>query len=75
MILSTFFYCKERLCVEAMDVEMTFFSLCARITKKKNFPVFEMTLLHFLAEIKETTVGGTTYGIMYNFLPKVIITL
>jgi hypothetical protein len=34
-----------------------------------------MTLLHFLEEIKEITVGGATSGIMYNCLPKVIITL
>jgi hypothetical protein len=40
-----------------------------------NFLVCEMTLLHFLAEIKEIAVGGATYGILYNFLPKEIITL
>jgi hypothetical protein len=40
-----------------------------------NFSVCEMTLLHFLAEIKEIAVGETTSGIMYNCLPKEIITL
>jgi hypothetical protein len=34
-----------------------------------------MTLLHFLAEIKEITVGDATSGILYNCLPKVVITL
>jgi hypothetical protein len=40
-----------------------------------NLSVCEMTLLHFLEEIKEIVVGGTTSGILYNYLPKVIITL
>ena len=43
--------------------------------KKKKFPVEEMNFLHFLADIKEITLGGTASGIMYNFLVKVIITL
>jgi hypothetical protein len=73
-IPSTFLYCKERCCVEATDVATTF-SYCEHITKKTNFPVCEMTLLHFLAEIKEIVVGGATSGILYNCLPKVIITL
>jgi hypothetical protein len=34
-----------------------------------------MTFLHCLVEIKEITLGGTTWGIVYNFLFKVIITL
>jgi hypothetical protein len=34
-----------------------------------------MTILHFLEEIKEIAVGGATSGILYNCLPKVIITL
>jgi hypothetical protein len=74
-IPSTCFYCKERLYVEATDVAATFFLLSARITKKMNLSVCEMTLLHCLAEIKEITVGGATYGILYNCLPNVIITL
>ena len=40
-----------------------------------NFLVYEMTLPHFLEEIKEVTVGDATFGILYNCLPKVIITL
>jgi hypothetical protein len=56
-------------------VVTNFYLLSAWITKKKNFMVFEMTLLYFLAEIKEITVGNTTSGILYNCLPKVIITL
>jgi hypothetical protein len=40
-----------------------------------NFLVCEMTLLHCLEKIKEIVVGSATYGIMYNRLPKVIITL
>ena len=53
----------------------TLYLLWARITNKTNFSVCEMTLLHFLVEIKEIAIGGTTSGILYNFLPKVIITL
>jgi hypothetical protein len=34
-----------------------------------------MTLLHFLAEIEEIEVGDATSGILYNCLPKVIITM
>jgi hypothetical protein len=56
-------------------VVMTFFLLQAWITKKTNFSVCEMTLLHFLSEIKEIVVGEDTFGILYNCLPKVIITL
>jgi hypothetical protein len=56
-------------------VEATFFLLSTQITKKTNFPVYEMTLLHCLAEIKEITVGSATFGILYNCLPKVIIKL
>jgi hypothetical protein len=37
--------------------------------------VCEMTSLHCLVEIKEITVGGATSGILYNCLPKLIITL
>ena len=74
-IPSTWFYYKERLCVEVMNVVTTICLLQARITKKTNFLVCEMTLLNFLAEIKEIVVGDATFGILYNFLPKVIITL
>ena len=41
--------------------------------KKTNFLVWEMILLHFLAEIKEMVVGEATSGILYGFLPKAII--
>jgi hypothetical protein len=43
--------------------------------KEEKFLVCEMTLLHCLGEIKEIAVGGTTSGILYNCLSKVIITL
>jgi len=39
-----------------------------------NFLVREMSLLPFLAAIKEVVVGGATSGILYNELPKEIIT-
>jgi hypothetical protein len=32
-------------------------------------------LIALIAKIKEITVGGATSGILYNSLPKVIITL
>jgi hypothetical protein len=56
-------------------VAETFFLLRAWITKKTNLLVYEMTVLHCLANIKEIMVGGATSGILYNFLPKVIIKL
>ena len=31
-------------------------------------------MLHFIAKIKEVVVGGATYDILYNILPKEIIT-
>jgi hypothetical protein len=73
--MSTFFCYKERLCVKVMDVVVTFYLLGAHITKKMNFLVYEMTLLHFLVDIKEIEVCDTTSGILYNCLPKVMITL
>ena len=33
-----------------------------------------MTLLHYLADIKEMAVGGATFCILYNLVPKEIIT-
>jgi hypothetical protein len=48
-ILSTYFCCVERPCVEAMDADVTFYSLLEKIMKKKNFPVWEITFLHCLA--------------------------
>jgi len=73
-ISSTCFYCKERLCVEVTDVASTFFLLRAQMTQKMNFPLCEMALLHCLVEIKEIVVSGATSGVLYNCLPKVIIT-
>ena len=42
--------------------------------KETNFPIYEMTFLHYLAEIKEITLSETASGILYNFLFKLIIT-
>jgi hypothetical protein len=56
-------------------VVVTFYLLRAWIKKNMNFSVYEMTVLHCLAKIKEIVVGGTTFGILYNCLHKVIITL
>ena len=39
-----------------------------------NFLVWEMSLLPFLAEIKEVAIGGATTGILYNELSKEIMT-
>ena len=39
-----------------------------------NFLVWEMSLLPFLAVIKEVAVGGAISGIMYNELLKEIMT-
>lgn len=41
--------------------------------KEKSFLVWEIILLHYLEETKETVVDGATSGILYIFLPKVII--
>ena len=38
-----------------------------------NFLVWEMSLLPFLAVIKEVAVGWATYGILYNELFKEIM--
>ena len=45
-----------------------------RIIRKKNFPVFEMSLLHCFIVTKEIAADNGTYGIMYNLFPKVTIT-
>ena len=50
----------------AMDLAMIFPLLWERTTKKINFLVWLMNLLHFLEEIKEMAVGGATSGIMYH---------
>lgn len=53
-----------------MDVAETFPLLWEQIKKKTNFLVQEMTLLHFLAEIKEMVLGEATSDILYNLVPK-----
>jgi len=49
-----------------MDVYMIFPLLWEKIKKKTNFSIKVMILLHFLVEIKEITVGGTTSDILYS---------
>lgn len=65
----------EETCVEAMDVATIFSLIWQLIEKKTNCLVWEMTLLHCLAEIKEMTIGETTFGILYGCLQKVVVTL
>jgi len=60
--------------VGIMDVAMIFPLFWERIRQKINFLVCEMSLLPFLAVIKEVVVGGATPGMLYNELPKEIIT-
>jgi hypothetical protein len=43
--------------------------------EEDKLPHLRDDLLHFLAYIKEITLGGTALGMLYNFLFKVIITL
>ena len=56
-----------------MHVAMIFPLLWER-TIQMNFLVWEMSLLPFLAVIKEVAVGGATFGILYNELLKEIMT-
>ena len=51
-----------------------FFFPWGRIIKKKNFLVWEMSLMHCFAITKEIVGGGGTSGILYKLFPKVIIT-
>ena len=62
----------EGSCLEVMAT--VFFFPCGHIIKKTNFPVLEMSLLHFFAITKEMVVGGATSTILYNLSPKVTIT-
>ena len=48
-----------------MDVEMIFRLLWEKTKQKMNF-LWEMSLLLFLAVIKEVAVGGATFSILYN---------
>ena len=57
-----------------MDVATIFPLLWERTGLKINFLVYEMSLLPFLAVIKEVVVGGATSGILYNELSKEIMT-
>jgi len=57
-----------------MDVATIFPLLWERIRQKINFLVCEMSLLHFLAVIKEVVIDGATSGILYNELSKEIMT-
>ena len=68
-------YCMEEPFAGVMDVATIFPLLWERTRQKINFLVYEMSLLPFLATIKEVAVAGATSGIMYNELPKVIITM
>ena len=60
--------------VGVMDVAMIFPLLWERTRKKMNFLFWEVSLLPFLAVIKEVAVGGATSGILYNELLKEIMT-
>ena len=57
-----------------MDVVTIFPLLWERTRQKMNFLVWEMSLLPFLAVIKEVEIGGATFGILYNELYKEIMT-
>ena len=64
-------------CAEEPYLEVVatiFFLPWGRIIRKKNFLVWEMSLLHCFAVTKEIVVGGGTSGILYKLFPKVTIT-
>ena len=71
--LSTFFCNTREPFLGAMDVATISPLVWDKNRKKTNFIVWEMILLHFLVDIKEMVVGRATSGILYSFLPKVII--
>jgi hypothetical protein len=56
-----------------MDVA-TIFPLLWECTIQMNFLVCDMSLLPFLAVIKDVAVGGATSGILYDESPKEIMT-
>lgn len=66
--------CVEEPFTGVMDAATIFPLLWDWTRQKMNFLVWEMSLLHFLAMIKEVVVGGTTSDILYNELPKEIMT-
>ena len=63
----------EEPCLEV--VAIVFFFPWGRIIRKKNFFVWEMSLLHCFAVTKEIVRGSGTSGILYNLFPKVTITV
>lgn len=73
-IISTYFYCVEEPFLGVIYVATIFPLIFNGIRKKTNFLVWEMILLYCLVEIKEMVVGGATFNILYNVLPKEIIT-
>ena len=58
-------------CLEV--VATIFFLPRGWIVMKKKFLVWEIILLYCFAVLKEMVEGGTTFGILYNLFPKVII--
>ena len=75
MTLSLYRFCyMEEPFAGVMEVAMIFPLLWERTRQKINFLVYEMSLLPFLAMIKEVAVGGATSGILYNELHKEIMT-
>ena len=69
-IISTCFYFLEEPFPGAMDVATNFPLIWKWIRKKINFPSWEMTLLHFFADIKEMAVEMAPFGILCNLVPK-----
>ena len=75
MTVSLCYYgCVEEPFVGVMDVVTIFPFLWERTREKINFLVCEMSLLPFMAVIKEVAVGGATSGILYNELVKEVMT-
>ena len=54
----------DRPCVEVVDVVATFHLLSERIMERMNFLVWEITFLHCLVVMRDTTVLGTASGIL-----------
>jgi len=57
-----------------VDLATIFPLLWEQTRQKINFLVCEMSLLPFLAAIREVAVGGATSSILYNELQKEIMT-
>ena len=71
MTLSIYCSCAGEPCFEV--VATIFFFPYGRVVRKINFLVWETILLRCFALVKEMTGGGTTFDILYNLFPKVII--